>query len=276
MQFWGDLFLILKTSIPVPKPFGLFHIVFWIAAIVVGVLMATKLRSPDEKTVRKILLAMGIICVVLEIYKQIVMNFSYEYGVFTFDYQWYIFPYQFCSTPMYVQLLAGLIKKGRVHKSLISYLATYSIFAGLCVMVYPNIVFTSTLGINIQTMVCHASMLSIGIFLYGSGYVKAEMKTLLRAIPVFVIALALAIAMNEFVVLGGILGEGEVFNMFYFSRYFPSDLPIYSIIHQSLPYALSLIIYIIGFTAAALIVLLLAMGIAKLVKKITSHTKKSA
>lgn len=275
MQFWGDLFLILKTSTPIPKPYGLFHLFFWVATIVIGVILATKLRTPDEKTVRRILLAMGIVCVVLEIYKQIVMNFSYEYGVFTFDYQWYIFPYQFCSTPMYVQLLAGLIKKERAHRSLISYLATYSIFAGLCVMFYPNIVFTSTVGINIQTMVCHASMLTIGIFLYGSGYVKAEIKTLLRAIPVFVIALALAIAMNEFVVLGGIIGEGDVFNMFYFSRYFPSDLPIYSIIHQSLPYALSLIIYIIGFTAAALIVLLLAMGITKLVISIKRRANKT-
>ena len=213
---------------------------------------------------------MGIVCIVLEIYKQIVLTFSYEYGFITHDYQWYAFPYQFCSTPMYVQLLAGLIKKKPIHNSLCAFLATYAIFAGITVMAYPNDVFTSLVGVNIQTMVCHGSMLSIGIFLYGSGYVKAEMKTLYKAIPVFVLATALAVVLNEWTVASGIIGD-DVFNMFYISRHFETTLPVYSTAQKYIPYPWSLILYVLLFTVAALIVLALAMGIKKLGTGIKKH-----
>ena len=79
----------------------------------------------------------ALVVILLEIYKQINYTFSYE-GAITFDYQWYAFPFQFCSTPMYVGLLVGLFRKGKIHDALCAYLATYAVFAGLCVMIYPE------------------------------------------------------------------------------------------------------------------------------------------
>ena len=92
-----------------------------------------------------------------------------------------------------------------MHDSLCAYLATFAVFAGACVMVYPNDVFISTIGVNIQTMVCHGSMLTIGIFLLGSGYVKAKLKTILGAVAVFSSAVGIAVLMNELTVASGIL-----------------------------------------------------------------------
>ena len=264
MEFLGEIFSILSTQIETPTPYGRFHIASWIISILVGILLCIIYKSPNEKTVRKILLAMGIICVVLEIYKQTVFSLSYTDGVFTFDYQWYAFPFQFCSMPMYVQLLAGLIKKRRVHDALTAFLVTYAVFAGLCVMIYPNDVFISTLGVDIQTMVCHGSMLTIGIFLIGSGYVKPELKTILKAIPVFSCAVLLAVIMNELTVASGIIGE-ETFNMFFVSRHFEPSLPVYSSVQAVVPYPWCLIIYILGFSIAAFVILLITMAIKKLV-----------
>ena len=96
MQFFGEILLILKTRAEVPSSYGWFHVIFWILSILAGIWLCKKFKDPDEKTVRRILLAMGIVCIVLEIYKQIVLTFSYEYGFITYDYQWYVFPYQFC------------------------------------------------------------------------------------------------------------------------------------------------------------------------------------
>jgi hypothetical protein len=52
--------------------------------------------------------------------------------------------------------------------------------------------------------------------------------------------------------------------MFYISPYCDPSLPVYSIVQQYVPYPWCLILYIAGFTAAAYIVLLGAMGIQKL------------
>ncbi len=61
----------------------------------------------------------------------------------------------------------------------------------------------------------------------------------------------------------GILG-GEAFNMFFVSRHFKGDLPIYSEIHEIVPFPFNLIIYFCGFSLAAYIILLTAMGVKKL------------
>ena len=163
-------------------------------------------------------------------------------------------------------MLAGLIKKGKFHDALCAYLATFAVFAGLCVMIYPGDVFIGTIGINIQTMICHGTMLPIGAYLYATGHVKLQHKTILKAIPVFAVAVLLAVGMNEIANFSGLL-ERETFNMFYFSPYCDPSLPVYSIVQGIVPYPWSLIIYIAGFSAAAYIMLLGAMGISKLGRK---------
>jgi hypothetical protein len=172
---------------------------------------------------------------------------------------------------MYVSALTGIFRKGKVHQSLMAYLATYALFAGLCVMFYPNDVFIGEIGINVQTMICHGSMLTIGIYLYGSGYVKTEHKTILRAVPVFATAVGIAAALNEIMFHSGVL-NGETFNMFFISPHFEGTLPVYSSVQNIVPFPWCLIIYIIAFSLAAYIMLLLAMGI----KKLTHKCRKAA
>jgi hypothetical protein len=47
----------------------------------------------------------------------------------------------------------------------------------------------------------------------------------------------------------------EAFNMFYISPHLPSTLPVYSAIHNALPYPISLTIYVLAFTMAADLIL---------------------
>ena len=124
-------------------------------------------------------------------------------------------------------------------------------------MVYPNDVFISTIGINIQTMICHGSMITIGIYLLYSGHVKLEHKTILKAVPVFACTLGIAMIMNEIAHASGLEG----FNMFYISPYEAHHLPVYSLVQDVVPYPFDLFIYIAGFTAAAYLMLLIGMGV---------------
>jgi hypothetical protein len=265
MSFWQSVLAFLDSPMETPPAFGWFHLL-WLAIsflALIPMLRFPKVQSEDH--VRRVVLTTAIIVIVLEIYKQINYSFSYENGI-TFDYQWYAFPFQFCSTPMYVGLLAGLTRKGKFHDSLCAYLATFAIFAGTAVMIYPNDALVDTIGINIQTMICHGSMITIGIYLYATGHVKLSHKTILKAAPVFAVTVSMAAVMNEIAHQVGLL-ETETFNMFYISPYCDPHLLIYKDVQAVVPFPWSLVIYILGFTAAGYIMLLLAMAIGKLVRK---------
>ena len=257
MEFLGELLEILNARMDTPTMYGWFHILFFVLSVALGAALC-KWKQPTDSFVSKLLLTTAILSIVLEVYKQINYTFSYDGQSITGDYQWYAFPFQFCSTPMYVGLLAGLLKKGKVRNSLCTYLATYALFGGLVVMIYPAQVFISTIGINIQTMICHGSMLTVGLYLLGSRYVKLEHKSILKAIPVFVCLVAMATVMNEIAYFSGLL-ETETFNMFFISPHCEGTLPVYSLVQGIVPYPWCMIIYVAIFTLAAYIMLLLAM-----------------
>ena len=255
MSVLAKILTMLGTEMEPPTPYGPFHIFFCLLAVVCGVILCRKL-SPTERNVRRLLLITSVACLLLEVYKQIVFTFTVEDGKIVAEYIWHAFPWQFCSTPMYVGLLAALVKNRRLHHILCAYLGSFALFAGVAVMAYPATVFTETIGVNLQTMFWHGSMVTIGIYLLHSGYVPSAPGTLRRAFPVFAAAAGIACVLNE-VVYHFDLADGDLFNMFYFSPHYDSLLPLYTDLHDVLPFGLSLAVYMLGFTAAAGIVLFL-------------------
>lgn len=259
MSFFEGILRAMDSKMITPELYGWFHLL-WLG-ITIGTAVALCLwhkKKPADRE-RKITLAVSVTVLLLEVYKQINYSFSYEDGI-SFFYQWYAFPFQFCSTPMYIGLLAGLLKKGKIADALYAYLATFSVFAGVCVMLYPGDVFVDTIGINIQTMICHGAMVVLGVYLFYTGHVKTDSRTILKAALVFAVCVALASVMNEIAHATGLL-KREVFNMFFISPYCAPSLPVYSLVQGVVPFPLSLVLYILGFTAAAEIILLLAKGV---------------
>ena len=270
MEFFGALIEFLDAEMETPTMYGWFHLLFWGLTLGATVLLCVlHKRNPSEKRVRAVVFGVALTVFILEIYKMINYSFSYENGEILFEYQWYAFPWQFCSTPMYAGLLTGIFRKGRVHNALCAFLATYAIFAGAAVMFYPGDVFISTVGINIQTMICHGSMITVGIYLWYSGYVKAEHKTILGAVCVFTAAIVVAIILNEIAYVSGILEAGHNFNMFYISPHCDPHLPVYSDVQRLVPYPFCLFIYIGAFSLVAYLILLAVMGIKTLAHHIS-------
>ena len=247
----------LQGEMTTPTLFGWFHILCLILLIGLCVVIYIFRKKISRKCVNLILLLIAMI--LLEVYKQIVFSFNYVVGSggisSYWDFQWYAFPFQFCSTPMYIMLLAGALRKGKVYNCLISYLATFSLFAGLLVMLYPGNVFISMIGINIQTMICHGGMFAIGFLLLATKSVKLNFSTLLKAALVFIVMVVLALIMNT---IWHYCGNGEDFNMFYIGPFIECSLPLLDIIYKSTHYLVFLIIYILGFTLASGLMLLFA------------------
>ena len=255
---------VMHLKMTTPTWFGWFHILCLILTVGMTVLLCLLYKHGRIKRPGKVVFYTALIVIALEIYKQLQYSFSYDGGV-QFDYQWYAFPFQFCSMPMYVGLLSGFAR-GKLQSYLYSFLATFAVFAGACVMVYPGDVFTSSVWINIQSMICHGSMLVVGIFLYYTGAVKAEHKTILRGMAVFSVAVCMAVVLNELAVVVGIVPD-ETFNMFFVSRHCEPSLPVYSSVQAIVPYPWCLFIYVAGFTAASYIMLLIAMLVKKIAQK---------
>jgi len=145
------------------------------------------------------------------------------------------------------------------------------VFAGLAVMLYPSTIFTGTIITNIHGMVCHASMLTIGIFLYYTGHVKAERRTILRAMPVFAVFVSMAMGMNEIAYRAGLMDMGHTFNMFFISPYCEPSLPVYSTVQAHVAYPWCLVVYIAVFTLAAYLVLLFAMSVVHAARNRHTH-----
>lgn len=235
---------------PVPQPYGIFHICFVLISAMACYLLCRCFREPSEKTVRRILLTYSLICIGLEIFKQISFTFSVTNGVITADYQWYAFPFQFCSTPMFVALFAAIIPGSRFYRACIAFLSTFGVIAGVLVMAMPNTVFIDTIGVNIQTMVHHGSQITIGLFLLIRGKACQKLSSTLGGIGVFLTAIGVALILNCTMI--HVIPEGEIFNMFFISPYFPSTLPVYSTIQTQVPYPVFLFLYIFPYITVAL------------------------
>jgi len=265
MEFFRTVLKIFDAKMETPGLYGWFHLLFFALSIAAAVFLCATHKAGDGKRVRRVIFTVAVITLVLEIYKQINFSFSYSGENIEFNFQWYAFPFQFCSMPMYVGLLTGIFRKGKVHDALCAFLATYAIFAGCCVMLYPVQVFVPQIGINVQTMICHGSMLTVGTYLLYTQYVKLEHRSILKALPVFASAMAIAFIMDEIAYFSGLL-EAHDFNMFFISRHLDSTLPVYSLVHAALPYPLAVAIYFFAFSLAAYIILLCAIGISRLAK----------
>ena len=273
MNLFYRILNLLEATMETPTNFGWFHLMFIAIAILSTVFLCVKFRNCSDKVFRRIALIGWILIVSLEVYKQIIYSYDFDNGVVTWDYQWYAFPYQFCSTPLYALPFIIFLKDGKIRDAFIMYMSTFSLFAGLAVFAYPNDVFISIIGINIQTMIHHGLQIVFGIFFAVYLRKKYTLYSFLKSVYVFVgfslLAILLDISVYKIFITKGI---DETFNMFFISPYFPCTLPVLSIIYEKINYLIFLFIYLIGFVLAALLV----YGIEKLFINLSKREKKNA
>lgn len=256
MKLLGEIFNFLTVRGEKPEIFGGFHIAALIITVAATLFICKRYRNGGEAFVRRLLFITSLVVLLFEVYKQLAYSLTFDGERFIFEYKWHIFPFQFCSTPMFVGLAAAVIKNKKTHYALCAYLATYSLFAGGMTLIFAAQLFSNMIGINIQTVICHGSMVMIGVYLLSTGYVRAELKTVLYALPVFLFGVITALVLNELSFLKGI-PEGQVFNMYYLSPYFPEDAPLFIPFRKIFKGTLFPIAYIVVFTLLACMTVLL-------------------
>ena len=267
MTLFEKFVALLQVDMPTPDSFGVWHIACLLLTVGVSILFVWKYQKASEQAVRRLLLVTWIVLVALEVYKQLVFSMSVsDDSVASWSYQWYVFPFQFCSTPLYVLPFAIFPKSDRIRSAVMSFLTTFSLFGGLAVMLYPADVFIGMIGINIQTMVHHGSQIVLGVLMVARNRRRMNKKFFVSGLAVFAILAATAMLLNLGVhaALASAGMGGTVFNMFYISPYHDCTLPVLSAIYPLVPYPVFLALYLLGFSAVAGIIFALEKGILHL------------
>lgn len=264
MNLFEKFLYFLQGKMEEPVAFGWFHILWIISVIISVIILYNKKNSHNEKQLKLILGIYGIIALTLELLKQLIWSFNYDPITLnvTWDYQWYSFPFQLCTTPIFISIISLFMKKGRIRDSLLSYMAYITILGSISTIIIPDSCFVSDILVNIHTMWLHLGSFVVSVYLLMSGEVKINIKSLKSAAGIFLIFVSIAEFLNIFVYNIGVL-NGEVFNMFYISPYFTSTLPVFDIIQENVPYLVYLLIYICALIIGSFII----YGVSFIIKK---------
>lgn len=264
MNFFEKFVLALQFPHERPGNYGWFHITFIVLAIIGTVLFCCFASKAKEKTFRLIVAISWIVMVVFEIYKQLV--FSFDSNSVTWSLDWNSFPFQLCSSPLYILPFIAFMKDCKFRDGAIMFITTFSLLGGLCVFVYPNDVFeTDFLGVQIQTMVHHGLQIVLGIYMAVFNKKKYTLKNFFFGAIIFVGMLLIALTLNLTITP---LLDGRKFNMYFIGPYFPCELPILGAIYQVVPHFVFFFIYGLGFIFCAGLLRYIIYGIMLLVDKI--------
>lgn len=259
---------LLDSTMETPTLYGWFHIMFIGIVIITTFILCRYFKNSSSKTFNKIMFISWIIIVILEVYKQLVFSYSFSENTISWGYQWYAFPFQFCSSPIYILPFIFLIKNEKIKEIFVAFVSSFCFFGGLVVYIYPGDVFIETIGINIQTMIHHGLQIVLGIFCTVYYKDKISIKWWSKSIFVFMGLVITALILN-FSVYGFLQSKNmdDTFNMFFISPFFDCTLPVLSIFYDILPYLLFLLLYIFGFSAAAFVIFCIKFLIIKLYRK---------
>jgi uncharacterized membrane protein YwaF len=253
-----------------PGAYSWFHLlwigIMIIACIAIGLIIA---RKHNSKTDRVVVGIFSLILLGCEVFKQF---FWFEfYGYYRFE----IFPFQFCSVPIYVAIFATVIPWDKVKDVCYRFLAFYGIIGGLAVMLVPNaVLYTYFIPMSIHAMLWHTVLVVMGIYLIMSRGYGRNLREMLTPAVVFACFVALAI-------LGNILvynlhlntpacQPGDKLSMFYISPYYPTELPLLGAV-QNISYPLFVLCYLLFFNSFALIV----WRVTHLIRKLNRSDKES-
>ena len=226
----------------VPKPYGIFHIISLIFTLAMSVFIIRVLKNGDKRAEKRFFFIASAIIIAGEIYKQFVLSFEKGY----FEYNVYFFPLQFCSTPLYVYPLAFFTKSEKLYGGAVFYSASYCLFAGALVLLYPGSVFCGMGGINLQSILHHAVMVALGSALLARHYGKFSKTDFLFGTGIFLFFLFAANVFNF------IFKEGV--NMYYLNPFSPVKVPIVSGLVSALPFPFAVSLYAIFFSLIAFLI----------------------
>jgi hypothetical protein len=246
-----------------------FHYASLVLILIYTLFFSWKYKNASPKQFQRFVFLTGIYMALFELIRNLFFTYLGD-GV----YPWYIFPFQFCSTPIFVSLAMGLTKPGKFQDSLYTYLGSFSLLAGILVLALPNDIYIDKVIINLQTTYQHGSMIVLGLVLVFRK-IKWKLDSMIYATGIFAFFVIMAMLLNTW--HNEFIQEG-VFNMFYINPVYGSTLPVFNVIYTWVPYPVFLAIYVLLFGIGASFILWFFSSIQKSIQflLLIKLSKKSA
>lgn len=241
---------IFEWSMPRPVSYvsweaSSFHYITFGFIILFAVLLAKFYKDKPSEQIYRLIFVVGILMVIFEGLRQ--LYFVWQSGGI---YPWYVFPFQFCSTPIYIGVIIRFIPT-KIKDAFVLYLGSFSLLAGILVMLMPNDIYLDSVYINFQTTFQHGAMVILGAI----AIVRAKHVNIHRFISPIVIFstfLVLAVILNT---IHNELINTPTFNMFFINPRYGTSLPVFIDIYPLVPYLVFLMIYVFGFSFGAYLII---------------------
>ena len=249
-----------------PSSYGVFHLSFTFIGIVVCILLAYHLRNLSERGHKIVLGCTGGFLILTEIYKQL----FYVFYMSDHSYVWWIFPFQLCSVPMYLCIIAIFLKPGHFRNGIYGFMTTYNLLGGIMAFIEPSGINHEYWTLTLHAYIWHMLLIFIGFYLIASGHCAKTKKDYLHATVTFVGLCILAFCIN----LIFWDASGGTINMFYVGpRYSP--LAIFKDISLNFGWYVSTALYIPTVMLGAFLVFLPVHIYTKKKKNKKSETKNT-
>ncbi len=245
------LYEILSVRVDAPKPYSQYHLTWIIAVAAIALVLALLFSRVSDKTARIIIASAWAVMLIMELLKQFVNCIHISGEEITWRYNFGVFPYHFCSTPLYVLPMAAFMKDGYRRNTAIVFLATFAVIGGLAVYIAPDSVLLGHRFVDFQSMLHHGIQIFIGLYIASKYRNILTNKNFNRATIAFLFMSYLAILLNvTFMKIFEIQGIISSINLFFINpyiRYIPPVLDGLGI--EKLPYLVFLFGYLTIFVA---------------------------
>lgn len=253
------------TTGKTPAPWGVYHIL-WVGIVLACIFLIARGRKALRRgrLCARLTGAGCAVLFVLEAIKQLMYLFKLSDGALVVDYTWSVFPFQFCTTPVYVGLAVFFLPEGATKRAFCAFLAAFGLFGGVTILLYPNAVFTQYEYLNLHTMLWHCGLILIGVLQWAGGTFRTDVRDFLGAAALFLALVLVALALD----LALPFLADERFNMFYISPYTPCTILFLAKVWEVAPYPLFFLLYAGGFVLIAFVFFLTG--------KVLTRQRKSA
>lgn len=237
-----------------PAAYGTFHLTYTFVGLAVSILLAWSLRNLSDRGNRIFLTAFGVFLVICEVYKQL----FHFYYIEEHTYAWWIFPFQLCSVPMYLCLIAPWLKKGKLQRAMYSFMMTYNLLGGFMAFIEPSGISLTYWTLTLHAFTWHMSLIFIGLYLLFSKRGGLGREDFALSTKLFGVLCAIAFILN----LALRQVSGGAVNNFYIG---PSRSPLIIIkqISEMFGWYVGTILYIPAVILGAFLICLLLRRITR-------------
>ena len=237
-----------------PAAYGPFHLTFTALGVFLCILIARKLRHVSERGNQIVLFSVGMFLAVTEIYKQLFYTFYLEDHTYNFG----IFPFQLCSVPMYLCLIAPFLKPGKIRDGMYHFMTTYNLLGGIMAFIEPSGIVHGYWTLTLHAFLWHMMLVFIGVYLIASGRFAKTRRDYYSATVTFLVLAVIAFSIN---LIFWEASNGRI-NMFFVGPR-NSSLMVFKDISKRFGWYISTLLYIPTVCLGAFIVYLPAHIYAK-------------